>query len=289
MAGEAWREFDAETLEREYDNRAAVPGCMDMIAAWQAASGAYRGRAKAELDVAYGEGAGETVDLFLPEAAGGPVHMFIHGGYWRLLDKGDFSYLAEPVVAAGAAVAMTNYALCPEVTVTEIVRQQRAAAAWLWRNAAEFGADPNRIHISGHSAGGHLAAMLMATDWPAFDDDLPVDLVKSGIAISGVFELEPLLGVSTNDDLRMDEAEALANSPVLLSPATDAPLVVCAGAGELGEFTRQSRDFAASWKEKGAPVEHFELPGEDHFTIVDGMADPDDPITRVILKQMGLG
>ena len=134
-----------------------------------------------------------------------------------------------------------------------------------------------------------MVAMLMATDWPAFGDDLPVDLVKSAIAISGVFELEPLLGVSMNSDLRMDEAEALANSPALLSPATDAPLVVCAGAGELGEFTRQSRDFAADWTAKGAPVEHFELPGADHFTIVDGMASPDDPLTKAILKQMGLG
>ncbi|MFQ5691429.1 MAG: alpha/beta hydrolase [Nitrospinota bacterium] len=280
--------YTAQELEKQYNARAAVPDHARYFEDWRARSAACRGRVRHRLDVSYGESEGETLDLFLPDPAKGPVHMFIHGGYWRGMDKSDFSYLAEGLAGRGALVAIVNYGLCPRVTLDEIVRQMRAACDWLWRNCGGFGGDPARIHLSGHSAGGHLTAMLMATDWPAFASDLPADLVKSGVPVSGLFDLEPMLHIPLNEDLRLDREAARRNSPARLTPVAESPLTVVVGGAETDEFRRQSRDFAAAWRERGAPVDFVEMPGLHHFSVMDGLAEAGDPLTDILLERMGL-
>jgi arylformamidase len=281
-----YQDFNKADLESAYDNRGHVPDCEGMFTGWDQRSRDYRARANTRLDVSYGPSDLEALDIFIPEKPSGAVHAFIHGGYWRALDKADFSYVCEPLVDAGAIVASVNYGLCPAVSVEAIVQQTREATAWLYRNAAELGGDSARLHLSGHSAGAHLAVMMMATDWKAFGSDLPADPIKSVTAISGVYDLDPIPHLSANADIRLDAAMARRLSPMFMTPIVDVPLSVFVGLGELDEFVRQSKDFAADWTGKLSHVAYTELPGLNHFTIVDTMDRADDPITARMIAHM---
>jgi arylformamidase len=285
-----YRGFSAEELERQYSPRASVPDHERYADEAAARSADYRSRAQdAVYDVAYGPHPMETLDIFRPKnPAGAPLHIFIHGGYWRARVKEEFSYIAEPLVDAGAVVAVINYALCPEVSIEEIVRQTRACCAFLWRNPDVHGGDIGRIHVSGHSAGGHLAAMVMATDWPAYEDGLPADLIKSGVLLSGIYDLHPILRVSVQDDVRLDPEAVPRISPITLKPATGAPMAIAVGGAESDEFRRQTSDLARVWS-AFAPVEHVEFDGLNHFSILTETATPDHPLTEIRLRLMGLG
>ena len=286
--GEAvYRDFDAEAMELQYNPRLTVADVDGIIADWASRSAAFTQRIACELDLAYGTRPAETLDLYKPEAPGGPVLIFIHGGYWRALDKQPYAFATEALVAAGALVASFNYTLCPAVSLDEIVRQSRAACAWVWREAASHGGDANRIHVAGHSAGGHLAAMMAATRWPEFAGDLPADLLKSATPISGLFDLEPLLATQVNEDVRMDAATATRNSPMALPPARDLPMTVAVGGAETDEFHRQSREFRAQWAGQLGAIDYIQTESENHFTIVEGLVDPLSPITRALLGHMG--
>jgi len=285
---EVYKGYTAQQLDDQYNARAAVPDCEKIFETWRARSADYRQRSFCQLDVSYGFSENETLDLFMPGRTNAPVMVFIHGGYWRSMDKSDFSYLAEGLVNKGCLVAVVNYGLCPAVTIDEIVEQMRSACQWLWRTCSEYGGDPRRIHVSGHSAGGHLTAMLMATDWSSLALDLPLDLIKSGTAVSGLFELKPMLYLPLNDDLKLDEESAHRNSPVFLEPETDAPLSIVAGGEESEEFRRQSLDFTKKWRGRGVRIEYIELAGLNHFTILDRMEDPSAPFTKILLHHMGL-
>jgi arylformamidase len=284
-----YRGYSAEALEAEYNPRLSVADHESLTAESAARSAAYRERARnAVYDVAYGSHRHETLDLFRPATPeGAPVHVFIHGGYWRARFKDEFSFIAEPLVDAGAVVAVINYALCPEVPIEEIVRQARAACAFLWQNPDVHGGDRDRMHVAGHSAGGHLSAMVMATDWPDFGAGLPRDVIKSGTLLSGLYDLAPIRQVSVQADVRLTEDEVLRLSPVRLKPATDAPLYIAAGGAESDEFRRQSAILAEAWKDH-APVEHVELPGLNHFTILKETATADSDLTKARLRLMGL-
>ena len=282
-----YRDMTPAELTRQYSARLAVPEHHRIIDRWRRLSADFRATARAELDVAYGASGAETLDLFLPEAARPPIHVYLHGGYWQRMHKDDFSFVASALVEAGVAVAVVNYALCPAVTLDEIVRQVRGACAFVWREGERFGYDSSNFQVAGHSAGGQLTAMMMATDWPALAADLPADLIKSGVAISGVFELEPLLHTPINDALGLDAEAARRNSPALLGPARPAPLALAVGGDESAEFHRQSRDLAARWREKGCAVEHVEAPGRNHFTVVEQMADAASPLARAMLRLLG--
>ncbi len=286
-----FRGYDTNELERQFNPRAYSPDWEAIAATGMERSTAYRkGAQSAKLDIDYGPGEKEDLDLFLPDDPGGaPVHMYIHGGFWRSREKTDFSYVAEPLVEAGAIVAMVNHALCPAVTLDEIVRQMRLALAWLWRNVEKFGGDRNRIHVSGHSAGAHLSAMTMTTDWPNFAADLPIDLVKSGALISGIYEIAPVMHISVQDEVHLTEEMAARNSPMFLKPTNMAPLAVTVGGGESEEFRRQSHDFAAAWSAHGVPVEFFELPALNHFSVLTETANRANPLTAARLRLMGLG
>ncbi|HVJ22312.1 MAG TPA: alpha/beta hydrolase, partial [Burkholderiales bacterium] len=216
------------TLSQLYNNRELVPEHPQFMARWSESSARARASMTCHLDRVYGEQPGETIDLFPARKGDGSCLMFIHGGYWRSLDKKDFSFLAPALVDAGVSLAVVNYDLCPRVSMEEIVRQMLRASRWLWLNAEEYGMDQDRLYVAGHSAGGHLTAMLMCAVWPALDPALPKDLWKGGLAISGVYDLRPLLEVEwLNSDLKLEPASALKLSPAFLPPATRAPVMTC--------------------------------------------------------------
>ena len=184
---------NVEWMEREYNARAAIPDHPQIFARWAEQGSQVRRRRAGLIDMPYGDDSGERLDFFPTVHRTSPLLVFIHGGYWRSLDKSDFSWVAPPFLDAGVAVAFLNYGLAPRVAVEDMVRQQLRAIAWLHARAEELGFDRQRIVVGGHSAGGHLTAMLMAALWPDLDPDLPPDLVKGGIAISGLYDLEPLV------------------------------------------------------------------------------------------------
>ena len=260
-------------LSREYNNRQLVPEHPRYFARWQAASATARRALPGRLDLRYGDAPGETLDLFPAHGGDGTCLMFIHGGYWRSLDKKDFSFLAPPWTDAGVSLAVVNYDLCPRVSVEEIVRQMLRASRWLWLHAPGHGLDRDRLYVSGHSAGGQLTAMLMAALSPAFDPRLPKDLWKGGLAISGVYDMRPLMQVDfLQPDLRLDEASALRLSPAFLPPATRAPLMTAVGGDESCEFRRQNALLGERWKSVLAA--DIPMPGRQHFSVVDALAEP---------------
>jgi arylformamidase len=264
---------DKAFVSREYNNRELVPEHPQFMARWAEASARARAGMACYLDRAYGDAPGETLDLFPARGGDGACLMFIHGGYWRALDKKDFSFLAPAWVDAGVSLAVVNYDLCPRVTMEEIVRQMLRASRWLWLNAGQHGIDRDRLYVSGHSAGGHLTAMLMCALWPAFDRALPKDLWKGGLAISGLYDLRPLVEVDwLNGDLRLDTPSALKLSPAYLPPATRAPVMTCVGGSESSEFLRQNALLGSRWR--GTVAGDIAMPGKHHFSVIDGLADP---------------
>ena len=278
---------DAAFLSREYNNRELFPDHPRHFARWTESSARARSTMTCHLDAAYGSSAGETLDIFPARKGDGSALLFIHGGYWRSLDKRDFSFLAPAWVDAGVSLVVVNYDLCPKVTIERIVQQILAASAWLYRSAERYGMDEERLFVSGHSAGGHLAAMMLAALWPVFDRSLPRDLYKGALAVSGVYDLRPLTQVSwLNGDLRLDEESALKLSPAFVPPATRVPLYLTVGGLESSEFKRQNALLAQRWK----PVLGGDLamPGRDHFTVVDGLADPGNALFAAARRMMGL-
>jgi arylformamidase len=281
-----YRTFDRAGLDAQYDNRRRVPEHPRHLERWAAACERVRRTLPCRLDVAYGPTAAETLDVFPAAHPGGPVLIYIHGGYWMSRDKRDFSFVAEPFVKAGVTVVVVNYALAPAAGLDEIVRQNRAAAAWTWRNARALGADPDRLYVSGHSAGGHLTVLLLATDWAAFGEDLPADAIRGGCAISGIYDLEPIRLCYLNDTLRMDGDVARRNSPLFHLPRLGADLILTVGGAESEEFLRQNREMAAAWRSRGFPCLELELPGKDHFTIVGQLLEPGNGLAQAMLRQM---
>jgi len=251
--------------EREYNNRARVPESAEIIAAWARDAAAFRASGvRAELDLAYGAGEREKLDLFLsPHAEAAPTALFIHGGYWQALDKSFVSHCARGLLGQGVAVAVPSYGLCPAVTLGEIAEQMRRAAAFLHRRRG------GRLLAAGHSAGGQLAALLLATDWPAWQPGLPAGMVGAALPVSGVFELGPLRGTSIAQALRLTGADIATLSPRLLPPPAFDSMHVVVGGAESDEFIRQSRDFATHW---GGSFEA--LPGANHFTVLNPFTDP---------------
>jgi arylformamidase len=274
-------------FDAQYNNRGRIPEHPAILREWDERSHHARASLACALDLAYGRAESERLDVFLPNAPGAPVLVYIHGGYWRALDKRDQSFVALPFVAAGAMVVTPNYALCPAVTIEHVVVQLVQALAWVWRHAAEHGGDPARIVVAGHSAGGHLAAMMLACDWRAVAPDLPADLVKSALAISGVFELEPLRHAPfLAPDLRLDEATARKLSPAAMA-APRGRLVAIVGGDESEEFLRQNALIAEAWGGRAVPVCE-QVPGRHHMNVLHELADPRSRTHRLALQLLGL-
>ncbi len=271
-------------LDAQYDNRARVPEALDHIARWTDMSAATRAHRPAHLDVAFGPDPAETLDVFPAAAPGAPLHLFFHGGYWKMLGKNDFAFLADGFVPSGVCLAVVNYGLCPAVTMTELVRQCRAATEFCHHHAGDWGADGSRLTVSGHSAGGNLVTLMLATHWPSWAPGLATDLVKGGIALSGLYDLEPIRLSYLNRELGLDLDEAAALSPIHQIPAAAGPLVLAVGADESPEFQRQQADFARAWRAGGLEAQVVDMAGRNHFTILDAFADGASPLHLTALE-----
>lgn len=279
---------DPVWLEAQYNNRARVPDHGQVLARWAQASELVRQRSVAHLDVAYGDGPGETLDLFPTDAPAAPVLIFIHGGYWRSLDKADHSFVAPSFTADGALVVVVNYALCPAVTVEHIVMQMVRAVVWVWRHAEAYGGDPSRIALAGHSAGAHLAAMLMSCRWKVVAEDLPAQPLSGALAISGLYDLEPLRQTAfVQADLQLTPASVGRLSPAFFPRPKSGKLYAAVGADETDEFQRQNRLIRDVWGPTAVPVCET-VPGSNHFNVLNSLVDPAGRLHDLALRLLGL-
>lgn len=264
-----------------YDNRGAVPEHPQIFRQWADDAAAFRealkAQGRAELDIPYGPSPRQYLDLFKANDANAPLALFIHGGYWRALDPKFHSHLAKGLNARGVTVAVAGYDLCPQVGIADIIAQMRAAALFLWRR---FG---KRIMAYGHSAGGHLAAALIATDWSALDPTAPAGLVPAGYSISGVFDLTPLIHTAMNADFKLDEASARAASPLFWPAPEGRVLDSVVGGAELPEFIRQAKSIVDAWPRDKVEMRYEEFPGANHFTVLAPLTDPQSAMTERLL------
>ncbi len=279
MGETVWRNHDRAALDAELNLRARTPEHVEFFARWAAESAAVRQDfPDARIDLAYGETAGERLDLFPAEATGAPLVAFIHGGYWQSLDKGDFSFFAPAFRAAGLAYASLNYTLAPTARIPQMVEECRRALAFLHRNAAALGFDAGRLVVAGHSAGGHLAAMCLLTDWAA--EGLPGDLLKGGVCVSGLYELEPLRLSYQQEVLQLDPEQVERASPLRRLGATMPPLLCAVGGTEPEEFKTQQREMLAACAARQLVAHEIPLDGRHHFDAVEALGEPDHPLFR---------
>jgi arylformamidase len=284
--GDRMARRDPAWLDAQYNNRARIADSARIFERWSSASALVRERTSRRLDLRYGDGPNETLDVFPAARADAPVLVFIHGGYWRGFDKADHSFLAASFVADGAMVVVPNYALCPAVTVEDIALQMTRALAWTWRNAALYGGDPRRIVVAGHSAGGHLAAMLLCCDWKAVARDLPARLVSKALSLSGLFDLETLRKTPyLQGDLRLTPASAKRLSPALF-PAPRGTLYAVVGADESEEDLRHNALIRQAWGPRTVSVCET-LPGHHHLSILTDFADPQGRTHQLALQLLG--
>jgi arylformamidase len=273
----------ADYYSQQYNARAMIPDHPSIFTRWIKDSAHVRRTQAALFDLPYGETSGERLDFFPANRGGAPLLVFIHGGWWRSLDKSDFSFIAPAYTRIGFNVALTNYTLAPEASIADIVRQQLRALAWLYRSAENYDFDPRRIVVAGHSAGAHLAAMMMAAIWPAFAPDLPPDLVKAGILLSGIYDLEPVQHADfVNTDLRLTENDIAPLSPARMPQAHAAPFITAFGAQESEEFKRQTGLIAQHWKTSHRG--DVALPDLNHLTICDVFATPGHPLQEAAMQ-----
>jgi arylformamidase len=279
--------LDAATLDKLYNNRLLVPECMAMLQRWTQDSSAARQSVDCKLDVAYGQGDKEKLDIFpctsskTTSSKAAPVLIFIHGGYWRSLDKADQSFLAPTFMKNGACVVIPNYSLCPAVTVSDIVMQLVKAVAWTYKNIHKYGGDPKRITVAGHSAGGHLVAMLLSCLWEKFDKTLPSDVVKNALSISGLFEMEtPMHSPYLQDSLHLTVAEVKRISPAWMPAPKQGQLFSVVGGDESPEFLRHNQLIQDAWGKSAVPVCE-QLPGLNHFTVLESLCQSESRLHRL--------
>jgi len=291
MAG--YGPYDQEQLNAQYSLRHVRPSYeTTMIPDWQKRSADYRERAGGRYDLAYGSGERDKADFFPARHPNGGLVVYIHGGYWQRGDKSMYSFIAEPYNDAGYAVVSINYTLCPGAKMEQIPPQCRRALAWIWHNLSQFGASKDKFYLLGHSAGAHLSAWMMATDWPAHDAALPSDMIKAAAPISGLFDFEPIRHTAENRGIGVNEgfglnietqAEAQAISLVDHRPATDAPQFMAWGLKESDEFIRQNEEHFARLRATGTRVEAMRVPERDHFDLVDDVGDKNGEVVARIL------
>jgi arylformamidase len=266
--------WDPAWLDRMYNNRALVPEHAMHFARWADASDDAREAHPCQTDIAYGDRPMEKLDVFPSNQPGAPVVVFIHGGYWRSLDKSQHSFIAPAFKNLGGCVFLPNYDLCPAVTIPQITLQMVKALAWVYRNAKKYGGDPNRIYVVGHSAGGHLAAMLLDCVWPAYDRKLPPDLVKGALSISGLYDLEPVMQTPfLKESLRLTPEQVAMASPACLPAPRQGVLYTVAGGDESAEFLRHNKLIQQAWGKKVVPVCET-IPQRNHFSVLEDLTAP---------------
>ena len=282
--------YDQSALDSQFNLRPRVPDFQECMDRRSRESQRVASSFPHEADVAYGRGDGARLDIFPVSASsqGVPVNIFIHGGYWHLMDKLDFRFLAEPFVSSGVAFANLNYSLAPRVGIGQIIRQVREAVLWIYRRAAEYGIDPGGIHVSGHSAGGHLAAMMALTDWPSLGP-YPADLIKSCCLLSGIYDLEPIRLSYLNSVLGLDEAAVKEWSPCRQPLSAGKKVLIAVGELETEEYLRQSAEFAQKWQEAKSEVRMLDVKNRHHFNMLEEFANKESALTAFYLKQMDTG
>jgi arylformamidase len=278
--------FRPDEMEFQYNPRVSVPEYPELAKVRAAQARKVRESAKSWLNVAYGTSAREKLDIYAADNPRGPVLVFIHGGYWRSGSKEENCNFVPTFTRRGATVAMVEYDLCPQVTVADIVRQTRASIAWVYRNIRNYGGDPAKIFISGHSAGGHLTAMALAHDWSG--EGLPGDLIKGAIATSGVYDLEMVMKISVQEQVQMTTDLARANGPLLQPPRVKCPLIVAVGGDEPFGWQQMSKDYYEYCRRNGVSAEYLVEPGANHYTMSEHLLDESSPLTRAMIQLMGL-
>lgn len=295
MSGKVFLEYDQAQLDLEMNLRGRWPEHQRYFDRWAKDSLHVRKTYNCHSDLVYGDTPGQKLDLFLPKpeeaaprAGKTPLLAFIHGGYWKSLDKGDFSYLAPAYLERGIAFASLNYDLSPEADISEMVAQVQRGLAWLIRQAGDYGLDPSGLYVAGHSAGGHLAAMAMNPAWTA-DFDLPAEVIKGGCSVSGVYDLAPVALSFQQEELRIAPRVVEHFSPVTALPAVAAPLICAVGSEETAEFIRQQNVYVAAWREQGLACQVVDMPGENHFSTADRLAERDHPLYLAVLAMISSG
>ena len=282
---------DPDWFDAQYNLRAGRPDYEEtVIPGWSAASQAARETLDCILDVRYADGEKQLLDVFLCGDADAPTLIWIHGGYWQRGDKSVYSFLATPFVQAGVNVVIVGYDLCPSVSITRISEELREALTYIWHKAPTLGVNHDHITVMGHSAGGHLTQMMMATDWPARDAALPADLIKTGIPVSPLSYLEPVrLTLALNANLKMDTAEAHAESPMTEHPPiTNASQLVVVGGAETKEFHRQSQIYQDKFETDMRPIEMYVVPDVDHFDELNVLADQESTFFKKVCAMIGI-
>lgn len=282
----AYDHLDDATINAQFSPRIAVPDCEEWLARDATLSAETRGKLRHTADIAYGESAGERLDVFPAGNPGAPIHVYIHGGYWRALDKKDFSYVAEPLVASGATTVVLNYDLCPKVTLDTVVQQTRNAVIWIYRHAGLLGGDADKIYLSGSSAGAHLVAMMLAEDWTR--SPVPPDVIKGAACITGIYQIDPVLRIQANAEIRLKPEMVARNSPLSLPLRAHCPVLVAVGAKETPEWIKQSEAYEAFLRRHGCATEFIKLPETHHFSITQSLSWPQSVLAKAMLEQMGL-
>jgi len=266
------------TLEKGYNVRLLVDDFDALIEKWSKWSEDFRANVDYSLNCQYSSGEKDKLDIFRCGKPNAPLFIFIHGGYWQRGDKSVYSFVAESFVSSGIDVALIGYQLCPGTSMTNIVDKIREAIVWIWNNASDYSISRHRINVSGHSAGGHITGMVLATDWSTISNNLPKDIVKTGIPISGLYQLDPIRETTIADALGLNDEESLALSPHFYQPQTEAPILVTLGGGETPEFHWQTNKFLKRWKNFKAPLDYFAEPDVDHFGVVESLANSESQI-----------
>jgi arylformamidase len=286
MSELAYKGFRQDELEYQYNPRVSVPEFPELAKVRAAQARKVRETAKSWLNVPYGSGRREMLDIYAADQAGGPVLVYIHGGYWRSGSKEDNCNFVPTFTKRGATVVLVEYDLCPEVTVTDIVRQTRSAIAWVYKNIVRYGANPSKIFVAGHSAGGHLTAMALAHDWAK--EGMPADLIKGAVATSGVYDLDMVMEISVQEQVRMTPEIATQNGPFHNPPHVKCPIVVAVGGAEPKGWQQMSEDYSNYCKQHGMQVDYLIEPDANHYTMSEHLLDDARPVTQAMIKQMAL-
>ena len=281
---ELYKGFRPDEMEYQYNPRESVPEYPELAKVRAAQAKKVRETAKSWLNVPYGSSPREMLDIYAADKPGGPVLVYIHGGYWRSGSKEDNCNFVPTFTTRGAMVVLVEYDLCPQVTVTDIVRQTRAAIAWVAKNIMRYSGDPSRIYVSGHSAGGHLTAMALAHDWTK--EGLPQDCIKGAVATSGVFDLDMVMKISVQEQVKLTPDTAKLNSPFLNPPKVKCPLVVAVGSAEPKGWQQMSEDYFNFCKQQGVKIDYLVVPGANHYTMSEKLLDESNPLTQAMIKQM---
>ncbi len=284
MSDQLYKGFRPDEMEYQYNPRESVPEYPELAKVRAAQAKKVRETAKSWLNISYGSSPRETLDIYAADKSGGPVLIYIHGGYWRSGSKEDNCNFVPTFTKRGATVVLVEYDLCPQVTVTDIVRQTRASIVWVANNIMRYSGDPARIYVSGHSAGGHLTAMALAHDWTK--EGLPQDCIKGAVATSGVFDLDMVMKISVQEQVRMTPEVAKLNSPFANPPKVKCPLVVAAGGTEPRGWQQMSEDYFNYCKQQGMIADYLVVPGANHYTMSEKLLDESNPLTQAMIKQM---